>query len=200
MRLNTLKIAVLSIALTIGLTACGAVTPAGFMAASRLDPLTTPPGDIAFAVEVPEALRLSDGDAELRLQLIDDQETMEVWVDETVPLQIRPALDAAISGASQDGALYLATLSAPDAEIVTAAQKQILDIRAQGRQGRGSLSIQVIGGCIETDRVDNLPVSTWLRTNPDADFVQLTRQRDVFDSLDEAQRRALQDRLIPCAS
>lgn len=190
----------LFIALALGLTACGAVTPAGFMAASRLDPLTTPPGDIAFAVEVPQALRLSDGDAELRLRLADDENAEELWVDETVPLQIRPATDSLISSAREGRALYSATLSAGDAETVAAAQKQILDIRAQGRQGRGSLSINVIGGCLENERLDSLPVSTWLRTDPTADFVQLTRQRDIFESLNAPQRRALQDRLQPCAS
>ncbi|MEM6375820.1 MAG: hypothetical protein AAF686_06225 [Pseudomonadota bacterium] len=200
MRKTSLKTMALSIAIAMALTSCGAVMPAGFMAASRLDPLTTPPGDIAFAVEVPQALRLSDGDAELRLQLVDDQNAEEVWVDETVPLQISPATEALLSGARDDRALYLATLSARDAETISSAQKQILDIRAQGQQGRGSLSIQVVGGCLETERLDTLPVSTWLRTDPDADFVQLTRQRDVFDSLDAAQRRALQDGLRLCAS
>ncbi|MEM6481950.1 MAG: hypothetical protein AAF681_08905 [Pseudomonadota bacterium] len=189
-----------AVLLAMGLTACGAVTPAGFMAVSRLDPLTTPPGDIAFALEVPQTLRLTDKDAELRLRLIDDQDTAEVWVDERVPLEIRPASETELSGARTDRALYVATVSERDAETLAAAQRQILDIRAQGQRGRGSLSIQVVGGCLQGESLDGLPVSTWLQTDPSADFVPLTRERDVFDSLEPTERRALQARLERCAS
>ena len=52
--------------------ACGNVSPGGMIAASRLDPVNTPPGDVALAIGVPDTVQLLDGDAVLRITFAED--------------------------------------------------------------------------------------------------------------------------------
>ncbi|PWJ19075.1 hypothetical protein [Jannaschia seohaensis] len=66
---------------------CDAITPAGLVAASRLDPLGTPPADVALALAVPDALRLSNGDATLRPAFVVERASAPA-VDVTVPLDV----------------------------------------------------------------------------------------------------------------
>lgn len=192
-----LKASVLGLAISVG--GCGSITPAGMLTARNLDPLNTPPADIAFAVEVPQELRLGQGDAEVYLRLVDDLPPHDVLVEAFAPLQISEAPGGKAVGTNQSRRLYLAELSPADAARVAQAQAQIRDLRAQNIQGRGSLGIEVVGGCLTSGALDVLPLSTWIRTSPDADFVRLTRERDILALLAPEAKTALKARLRSCA-
>lgn len=178
------------------LVACGSVTPAGLVAASRLDPLATPPGDIALAVAVPAALRLRDGDATLRLAFRPDGAEAPA-VDETIRLALSPP----VSGGPEVGPgtrVVVARIPPADRPRLSAAQAAVRALRDDDVEGSGSLTVAVTGGCLEATLGDALPVSTWIRTAPDAPFVRLTRARDAFADLPAAAAAALRGRLAPC--
>ncbi|ABG32002.1 hypothetical protein CEP88_02120 [Roseobacter denitrificans] len=162
-------------------SACAAVTPRGVMEAARLDPLNTPPQELGLALSVPDTIVLKDGDAMVRLAL---SVAGEALVDARVPLSVQRAPEAILVSASQGEVIYAASLTPQNAAILAAAQAETRALRAAGTQGEGIFSIAVVGGCRTGDPLEALPVSTWLRTNPSASFVPLTRRMDVLDGLE----------------
>ncbi|MEM7644863.1 MAG: hypothetical protein AAF366_20445 [Pseudomonadota bacterium] len=176
------------------LTGCSAVTLAGIDAAARLDPLGTPPDAISVAVAVPPQLQLRDGDAVLRIALAGPDGPL---VSETVPLRIVPATDA-VAGTSPADRLFVARVGPAEAARFAGAQAEIRRLRAADQGGRGSLTVAVRGGCLTAPLGDTLPVTTWLRPAPDADFVQLSRRSDVLARLDPDARDAFRAALSPC--
>jgi hypothetical protein len=163
--------------------ACAGVMPGGLALAGRLDPLTTAPGAISAAVGVPRGLRLADGDAAVRIALYGDGPDAPALVDETVPLEIRRDPPDAPAPHDADEIVYVGTFSEAGAARLAAAQARIRALRASGVAGRGALSIAVTGGCLEGPAPDALRVSTWLRTDPRAAFVRVTRRVDMARAL-----------------
>lgn len=180
-------------ALAIGmvcLAACTSISPAGLIAASRLDPLNTPPERIGVAVSVPSTVGLRDGDAALRIAFAEGEETL---VDTSVPLAIMEGGPEAPAAEMSSENVYVATIQPEEAEAFAAAQDAIKRLRAAGVEGKGSLSISVAAACRRGAPLQSLPVATWLRTEPTGPFVPLTRRRDVLDDMG-----ALASTLPPC--
>ncbi|GFE63743.1 hypothetical protein [Litoreibacter roseus] len=179
------------------LAGCSSITPAGLGAAIRLDPVGTPPGDLTVAVSVPDALGLRDGDAEFRLAFVPDDPNAADPVNVTVPLNIREGTTGPRTAAA-DEAIYVLGFSAQNADLIAAAQDRIKALKDQQIAGNGQLSITVEGGCLKRSLDGRLPVSTWLRTDPEAGFVPLTRRVDLFDALPREERAQLEAKLVPC--
>lgn len=184
-----------TLALLIGLAAaaCSTVTPAGLIAASSLDPLTSNARDISVAVGVPEALRLSSGDVQFHISFVSETET----VSETVPLRVERGAAETLSGTHD--ALYIARFSESDAARITAAQARIRALKAAGQDGKGTLTVAVVGGCVTQGPLATIPVSTWLQTDPTRDFVQLTREIDMLTALPPDDAETLTENMMPCA-
>ncbi|WP_224826124.1 hypothetical protein [Cognatishimia sp. MH4019] len=177
------------------LSACASLNPAGMIAASSLDPVNTPPSQIQVAVGVPDTVSLADGDAVFRIAFGYAQARV---VDESVPLQLRPSADGQPAPNAGDEVIYLAQFSDEDAARVAAAQAKIRALKEQGSDGTGSLSVSITGGCLLEPELETLPLSTWLRTNPDGAFVQLTERVDVFEVLNASEATALRSQLGRC--
>lgn len=182
------------------LSACASVSPAGLIAAARLDPLNTPPNQIAVAVGVPQQFRLRSGDARLRISFKGGAAAATVQVQEAVPLQFARSggarSDAPVGSAGE--AVYIAHLAAEDADAFARAQAEIRALRQKGVAGNGSLNVEIVAGCYVGAPPARLPVSSWLETNAGDGFVALTRQVDLFASLDSKTASALRARLHPC--
>lgn len=188
---------VLSVCVTgVVLVGCGVVSPAGLVAAARLDPLGTPPGDISVAISVPDALRLSDGDATLYLAFAPDDPDIAAPIATTVPLSISDETGPRAPAPGE--AIYVFGFSASAAAQLSAVQDQITSLKRQDVAGKGTLSIGVGGGCLTRALDARLPVTTWLRTDPAAEFVSLTRSADLLDVLPPDERRQLEAELTPC--
>lgn len=182
------------------LSACASVSPAGLIAAARLDPLNTPPNQIAVAVGVPQQFRLRSGDARLRISFKGGTAAATVQVQEAVPLQFARSggarRDAPVGNAGET--VYVAHLAAEDAAAFARAQAEIRALRQKGVPGSGSLNVEIVGGCHVGALPAKLPVSSWLETNAGDGFVALTRQVDLFASLDSKTASTLRARLHPC--
>lgn len=182
------------------LSACASVSPAGLIAAARLDPLNTPPNQIAVAVGVPQHFRLRSGDARLRIGFKGGSAAATVQVQETVPLQF--ALNGGARSIGPVGnageTVYVAHLAAKDAAAFARAQAEIRALRQKGVSGSGSLNVEIVAGCFAGSPPAQLPVSTWLQTDAGDGFVALTRKVDLFASLDSKTATALRARLHPC--
>lgn len=200
MQRNFILTALAGLACALTLSACASVNPAGLIAASRLDPLNTPPAEIAVAVGVPDTVRLADGDAELRIAFTGGSAAPDILVDETAPLQLRPITTGAPQPNSDSEAVYAARLAAGDAARIARAQAEIRALRARGIDGQGTLTVTVTGGCLLESPLRALPVSTWLQTDPEDGFVSLTREQDLFRALGESDAAALRAQLIPCGA
>jgi hypothetical protein len=174
--------------------ACGQVSPAGLVQAARLDPLETPPNDIFVAVGVPQSIQMRSGDASLYLGF---QPNVGDLVEATVPLarlenQIPPMPSRA------DQAVYVFGFAPDDADLLAQTQAQIRNLKAGGIDGTGTLSVLINGGCYVGELNDALLASTWLKTNPQAQFTQMTRSTSLFDMLDAASSEAIKSGLVPC--
>ena len=198
MQQNLIPVALAGLACALTLSACASVNPAGLIAASRLDPLNTPPAEFVAAVGVPGTVRLADGDAELRIAFTGGSAASAVLLDETAPLQLRPITVGEPQPNSNGEVVYSARLATEDAARIATAQAEIKALRARGVDGRGMLTIAVIGGCLTESPLRALPVSTWLQTDPKDGFVSLTREQDLFQALGESDAAALRAHLIPC--
>jgi hypothetical protein len=185
--------------LTIGfgllaLSACASISPAGLIAASRLDPLGTPPDEIGVAVGVPDTVRLSSGDAVMRISLRGGSSASTILVSEEVLLQLVRDEGGTIPANAPDETVYVASLLPEDAARFAAAQAEIRRARESGVEGIGTLNVEVVGGCFVGPVPEGLPASTWLRTDPAGPFVPLTRRVDAF----QATGGAVLDILSPC--
>ncbi len=161
---------------------CSTFSPAGLIAASRLDPLQTSPADISVAVSVPEDFAIQNGDAALFLGFVPEEADKWDPVAVTVPLSV----DGEMQGPrqpEQGEAIFVLNFAQSDASALAAAQHQIRALRAAGVEGKGTLSVSVEGGCWKTDPAETLPIATWLRTRPAGDFVALTRRTDLFEAM-----------------
>ncbi|MEM6466987.1 MAG: hypothetical protein AAF679_10850 [Pseudomonadota bacterium] len=194
MDIQHLKLAALFLLFSLSLAGCTSLTPAGLIAASKLDPLNSDASDIAVAVSVPTTMRLKDGDAQFHLSFVTENTT----ISETVPLQLEPGLPSDISQSDSDQALYVASFTPQDAAKISATQARIKALKAAGQDGDGTLSVAVTGGCLTKTPMDAIPVSTWLRTDPQNSFVRLTKERDVLSTLSPAQARAFKEQLKLC--
>ena len=179
------------------LSGCGSITPGGLIAASRLDPLETSPGDLTFAVSVPETLRLRDGDAELEFAFLPDGNTPDQPVAVNVPLSLRASPDGPRQ-AEPGETIYVLGLAPNAATQLSAWQDQVKGLRAQGIEGKGSLNISMGGGCLIRPLTDGFPFATWLRTEADAKYIQLTRTADLFELLDASELDLFRKGLAPC--
>lgn len=179
------------------LAGCSSVSPAGLIAAARLDPLETPPGDIAVAVSVPDALRLRDGDAVMYLGFVPDDPAAVAPVAATVPLSVSEGR-AGPREAQSDERIYVFGFSSQTAAQLEDVQTRIKTLQAEGVQGKGTLSIGVEGGCLTGDLGDVLLVGTWLRTGSEAKFVTLTNATNLFDLMSSEEQATLKAQISQC--
>ncbi|MEQ9258345.1 MAG: hypothetical protein RIG84_04535 [Roseovarius sp.] len=181
------------------LSACSALDPAGLIAASRLDPLATPPSEIAVAVGVPEGLRLEDGDAEFRLAFRGGSAAQVVQLEERADLEIRRAQGEGPAPNTPGEAIYIAQIAPEDVPRIAALQREIRALREGGTEGEGTLAVSVVGGCYTTATPPPITVSTWLQTNPADGFVALTRQQDIARAIGAEEAALMRGQLARCA-
>ncbi len=186
-----------AMAVAVTVSGCANLSPAGLIAASRLDPLETAPADISIAISVPDALRLQNGDADFELSFLPDEDNP----DQTVMTKVQLSLQADLAGprhAEPGETIYVFGFSPKAASQLLGAQEDIKALRAQGIDGKGSLSVNISGGCLTRPLTDGLPVATWLRVAADAQYIPLTNKTDLLHVLDPDETDLLLQGFSPC--
>ncbi|MEZ5557112.1 MAG: hypothetical protein R3E86_00985 [Pseudomonadales bacterium] len=184
--------------LIVCLSGCASLSPAGLIAAARLDPLETDPADLAVAAVVPLELRLRDGDVTLLFSYAPSGD--DAAVDELFALRLVEPADPATLGLNSNERAYVADIAPEDRDRLRRAQATVRRYRAMGDDGSGTLALDLRGACFVGPRPDRLPFRGFLRTNRDDRFVQLVWRRNLLTDLEAAQRDGLQTRLAPCPS
>lgn len=181
----------------LALAACSPHSSGGQRPASGLGVLSTPPEKIAIAIGVPKALRLTTGDASLRIAFKGRGSSSTVQMEEIAPLQFT-ATAAGAPKASAGETVYVARPAANDAARLAVVQKRIIAMRSLGRHATASLTVAITGGCYVGTVPPTMPVSTWLLTDPADGFLQLTHRADMFRAMDAESVALLRARLRPC--
>ncbi|MBR9652972.1 hypothetical protein [Thalassovita aquimarina] len=195
MHTNTVR-AVALLAFT-SAASCSAVPRSNPSSGARFDPLNARPETIAVAIGVPPAFQLRTGDAKLSLSFVDDAAAETVLLNETVALEVLPNAQGAPRGGVREK-VYVLRVAAGDLGRLERAQADILDFKARGEDGRGTVAVEVSGGCFAGPVPETLPVSSWLQTDPRDGFVRLTRSADAFAAFDPDIATTLRDNFIPC--
>ena len=198
MKPYTLLRCIVSLSFVAVAVACTSLTPAGMMAASRLDPIKTPPDQIAVAFAVPQTLRLSDGDAEFRIAFAGGPADAPILLEKTAVLDIRPAAQDGPRSSNGEEQIYIARIPPADSPAIAEILRQIRTLQAKGIEGEGNLGILIGGGCYMQTIPESLVFSTWLKTNPEDGFVQVTRRANLFDAINARDATLLRAALTRC--
>jgi hypothetical protein len=135
-------------AMLFSLVSCASVNPIGLAKLAAMDPLATDPAQLAVAARLPEALKLRTGD--LVMIVKSEGATGPDAIDETFLLDVKEAKagEAGVIVPQTGERLETARVAAPDIERLRAAQAKARAIKAAGgKRGKGSISINVRGGC-----------------------------------------------------
>jgi hypothetical protein len=167
--------------LLLSLTACASVNPAGLARLAALDPLSADSGQIAVAARLPLALKLRTGD--LIMVIKTDGVGGSDKIDETFYLVVADAAsgDAGVIAPKAGERLQTARVAAVDIARLEAAQAKARAIKASGkRQGKGSLSIAVKGGC-KTAELGKEPLimNLFMKTEESAGFYPVISSFDL---------------------
>jgi hypothetical protein len=120
-------------------------------------------------------------------------------LEEVAPLRLSAASPDGPRPSAPDEAVYVARIAPEDTVRIAAVQREIRDLRSRGKDGDGSLTIRVVGGCFVGTPPETIAVSTWLRTDPSDDFVQLTRRQNIAQVVGARDAAMLISHLSPCA-
>jgi hypothetical protein len=192
-----LKSAIFTSLTAIVVTGCSGISPAGLIAAYRLDPLETSPSDISVAISVPDALRLHDGDASLYLAFVPDDPSTAAPITTTVLLSVSENATGPRQSAVGE-TIYVLGFSTQAAAQLSATQDKIKVLKEQKVKGTGTLSVNITGGCLSRALGDSFPISTWLRTDPKASFVPLTHNSDLLDAISPENLSQLKSKFVQC--
>ena len=177
------------------LAGCASLNPVTLAKLARLDMLEADPGAIVVAAVAPTSIRLSTGDVKLTLKL--DSDDPDWVINEVVLLEV-----AALTGADQVSHdlqtqnVTMARVPQDDLERLANAQKKARAFKTAGRKdGKGSLSVGVSGGCIQGALPDGpLEVSIYLKTERGGEFLPVINALD----LRKIDNGALVAKILPC--
>lgn len=145
------------------------------MRLARLDPLSVNPSVIVVAATMPRPLRLRSGDVHMRIAI--DSDDPQWAMDETFELEIvRSGEAGALKFDPASHEAQAARMAVADLERLARVQAKSRAYRALGlRDGKGSLSVSIAGGCREGD-IGNGPLNAqlYMKTDGDGDYFPVT--------------------------
>ena len=181
--------------LLLALSGCGSIPLTSIIKLSQLDPLTADAEQIRAAVRLPDTVRVKPGGAVMVLSA--RRETIgESLSDRFVLERVSASADQDRVGLEYEDSpgfrIDIFRIAKPDLPRLASLRQRIIAWKQQDPDGaKGSLSIGIEGCRVGPVTDDELPVSTYLRTDDEDAFLTLTRNIDL---------RTLQDviKLPPC--
>lgn len=162
------------------LTGCASVTPASMVKLAGMDPLTADPASVAIAAVMPAALKLRSGDVVLQFSL--EAPAPYGPVHETAGLDIvEGGATPGVAASPSFEHVQQARIAPRDVERLRAALARADAFRKSGhRDGKGSISVRVTGGC-RNGPAGPLPLVTsiYMRRTPTEPFFPLVKDIDL---------------------
>ncbi|MEM9715704.1 MAG: hypothetical protein AAF826_04225 [Pseudomonadota bacterium] len=161
------------------LSGCSDLTPAGLVQGVTLDPLTTDPAQIVVAVGLSEAVPAQPKTAALFLGYdVKDPVSADIATEITLTIDA----DDRLAGRNvTDDQIFVFSIAPQDAAALRQTQSQIRDLKDDGVDGLGTLSIHVKLDCLPRNPGPDQTLSTWLSTDQGVRFVPLTRETVLSD-------------------
>lgn len=151
------------------------------------------PGDLAFAVAVPEGFRLENGDATLAVQY----SAGTAKLHERISLKISRS-DSFAATVDAAGEVYVGRLDRAATQQFEQFQQAVARIEETGADGSGGLSVSITGGCFSGEPMDTLPISTWVQVDASHGYIEVIKGQDLFSVLDAPTRQRLMANLRRC--
>lgn len=175
-----LRIQALALAATMALTGCLATPPSAVPKLARLNPMEADPADLRIAVRAPDTLALRTGDIKLRIAFDGGSDATRL-IEEYGAVIVSGADGApGVPVQAGDGTrVFTAALSPEDAAGLAETQRRIRTWRANGIEGKGSLSVSATGCAVRPFPPGPIYIATYLQTSPADDFFAVTRRIDL---------------------
>ena len=181
------------------LSGCLSVTPRGLVEMAGFDPLQMNPAELGAGLGVPDSIRLVDGDAMIAMSYQVRGESAP-RVNEMFLLELSDSTEVAGTPLPVKGErIYVGRLSRLDAIRMKDVQERILRYKSEGLAGQGSFSVSLRGGCTTAPLLTRLPFRTFVKTRPDAAYVETTRRADFLASLPRSQREVFLAEFRTCS-
>lgn len=173
------------------LNGCSSVPLTSMLKLSQLDPLTAEAEHIRIGVRLPNTVRVKPHGAVLTMNAVrkDTDATLqaEFLLTEEQNQALRDQLSSAVKTGFEISVFRIATA---DLDRLQALQQRIKAWKQRyPDKTQGSLSISVAGCRLDSLSPDNVRVSTYLKVDPEGEFIPLVRDVDldqvapaVFDS------------------
>ena len=175
-----LKIQALALAAALALTGCLSTPPSAVPKLARLNPMEADPADLRIAVRAPETLALRTGDIKLRVAFDGGSEATRLIEEYGAVIVNDAAAAPGVPVQAGDGTqVFIAALSPEDAADLSETQRRIRTWRADGIEGRGSLSVNATGCAVRPFPPGPIYIATYLQTAPAEAFFAVTRRVDL---------------------
>lgn len=156
------------------LAGCASVNPITAAKLSMLSPLTTDPGQIQLALDLPPGVGIQPDSAKLTLSA--ERSDTGASQSQSATLQAQP----------QDDGLIIYAISPADQPALRARQQAIRDWKDQAPDAvRGSLSVTVTGCKLGAGPAPDARVDVLVRLANDADFRPLISDKPLSQILDD---------------
>jgi hypothetical protein len=169
------------------LSACASLSPTAMVKLAGTDPLTVDPEKLSVAAVMPVPLKLRTGDVVLSFVL--DAPAPYGPVNETIPLEIIAGeRTAGVPASPSFERVQIARVAQADVARLAAAQAKARAFRETGRKdGKGSISVTITGGCRDGRIGDAAMVaSIFMRSAPDEKYFPLVSSVNLRKLVGEA--------------
>lgn len=169
-----------------GCTSLG-TPPASALKLARMSPLEADPGAMRFALATPDFLRLADGDITVTVTYLTGDPATG-FVEQYAPVveagaPAAPGIDRSRLG---DARIVVARFSEEDSQAFRAMQARVKADKANGGEGKGSITVGATGCRVGPVPDGPIPISSWMQTGPDEPFFALMRGVDLRRQLRKA--------------
>jgi len=145
------------------------------------NPLEFHPNAIAIAIKRPNVIQVNSGDVKMSISIHSDNPALRVSQQYFLVVDNTPRVPTLAKGLYNNGALTVLTLSAEDVIKMQSLQQRMKNhLKNGGKSDDFCFSVQVLGGCKNTDNIpNNVFVSLLLKLDSRSDFFPLYQDFDI---------------------
>ena len=177
------------------LYACSGIPLSTLIKLRSLSPLDADPNQIRIALVSDQILQFSDKSVVLTLSYQANNQAQSVHTELFVS-QLSSNKGTLLDGryeAHEKVTIFF--LDKAQAQVMSETQARIRQLKAEGVEGKGHLSVQVTASCFIEPPPDNLPTDFYIQLSQDQDFILL---QNNFDLIKAAQKADVLNEWVTC--